>query len=201
MPPSTAASSAAVHSTRSARRRGPAERPAFEPLHPDRVAIAIPIQDLDPIPSPVGEDEQVARVSGSCSMSIASELGQAVVTRAQVAGAGRDEHPDGRGEADHRPGSIASIRRRSVSGSKPWPTTIRRPRAGGSRGDRGREFAIGLECRRGEIASVRGGPARACGRRRERGPSGRRAACERCAGRARACGRTRRASGRCAGSH
>ena len=38
-------------------------RAFFQPLGPDREAVAIPVQDLDPVAPPVGEDEQM---SGEC---------------------------------------------------------------------------------------------------------------------------------------
>ena len=124
IPPSTAASSAPVHSTWSEPVAGQRKVPCSSRFI--QTAVAIPIQDLDPVASPVGEDEEVARerVAGD---DVAGQASQAVIPLAEVGRRHGDEDPDGAHEAQHGPDSNAMTTRRKVSSSNPGPTATRRP--------------------------------------------------------------------------
>jgi hypothetical protein len=57
---------------------------------------------------------------------LASQSRQAVIPQAEIRRGNRDEDAEGRGQADHARPSIASMRRRRVSASKPGAMAMRR---------------------------------------------------------------------------
>src|SRR3954452_19941452 len=66
---------------------GPLERAGLEPLVPDRQAVMIEIEDLDAIPAPVDEEEEVA-VEEVLPETFLDEAGEPVEALAHVDGPG-----------------------------------------------------------------------------------------------------------------
>jgi hypothetical protein len=62
-------------------------------LVPEREAVAVPVEDLDPVASAVAEDVEVPRerVLGD---PVADELGEAIEALAHVGGLGGQEDPE-----------------------------------------------------------------------------------------------------------
>jgi hypothetical protein len=95
-------------------------------LVPERQAVAVPVEDLDPVAPPIPEHEEVSRERILVD-PVADELAQAVEALAHVGGFDSEKDTECRDEAQHgRPSSTATTRRK-VSESNPGPITTRRP--------------------------------------------------------------------------
>jgi hypothetical protein len=76
------------------------ESACFEPLVPDDVAVAIPVEDFDAITPAVEEEEEMTR-KGILAEVFADDGGERIEAFAQVDRGDMEEDPHGIWEADH----------------------------------------------------------------------------------------------------
>src|SRR4051794_5216164 len=83
---------------------GELEGPGLESLVPDGQAVAVEVEDLDPIPAAVdGEEEMTGQ--GGLPEALLNQSGQAVESLAHVGGPGAKGDAGGRGGGGHGGGS------------------------------------------------------------------------------------------------
>ena len=99
-------------------RLGHLEASGLESLVPDGQAVAIEVEDLDPIPAAVEEEEEMAGQE-VLAEAFLDQAREAVEALAHVGGPRAEEDPDGRGEHDH---GVASWRGRPASAATTRPS-------------------------------------------------------------------------------
>ena len=79
---------------------GHLEGAGLEPLIPDGQAVTVEVEDLDPIPATVEEEEEMTGQQ-VLAEAFLNQAGKAVEALAEVGRPRTEENPDGRGEQDH----------------------------------------------------------------------------------------------------
>ena len=97
----------------------------FEPLVPDRVTVAVPMQYFNAIGTLVSENEKMPR-QWVLPNDILRHRCQAVEAATHVRGARTQKHPHRRRQTQHERPSSTSTSRNNVSASKPGKTRTRR---------------------------------------------------------------------------
>ena len=90
---------------------GHLEGAGLEPLIPDGQAVAVEVEDLDPISAPVEEEEEMTGQQ-VLAKAFLNQARKAVEALAEVGQPRTEENPDGRGKQDHE---LASWFGRSAS--------------------------------------------------------------------------------------
>src|SRR5215467_9850947 len=106
--------------------RGQGEVPLLQSLVPDRVAVLVPVEELDPVAPPRAKHEKIARQRVLAQMRLYQRR-QRVETLAHVGRQCAQEDPAGQGQAQHDGSSNRRTSWRSTSASKPARTRKTRP--------------------------------------------------------------------------